>query len=156
MPVGVMVCIGMVLLLLVLLIVFSRIYAHVEKLKKTALDSVPPGAKILKEPVSANYRGHQSIAVPVKGNGVLLLTDRDLRFVRLAPRKEFVIPLDQMQRVTLQPMFKGSAKGTHPVLVVHFQKGAQPDAIGFIVPNSERQAWIDAITRAAEVPFVEG
>ncbi len=155
MPAGVIVALVLAILFVVLLIVFSRLYAQVEKLKTAALGSVPVGAKILKEPVSANYRGHQSIAVPVKGSGVLLLTDRDLRFVQLLPRRDFVIPLAQMQRVTVQRVFKGSAKGTHPVLVVHFQEGAQPDAIGFIVPNSERQAWVDAITQAANVPFVE-
>lgn len=148
--------IAIVLALIVLLIVFSRIYAHVEKLKETALASLPDGVRAVKGPVSANYRGHQSIAVPVKGNGVLLLTNQDLRFVRLAPRKEIVIPLNQMQRVTEQASFKGSAKGAAPVLVVHFQDGAQQDAAGFIVPNSERQAWIDAITQAANVPFAKG
>jgi hypothetical protein len=142
-------------LFVVLLMVFSRLYVYVEKLKKTALASLPDNVTLVKGPLAVNYRGHQSIAVPLKGSGVLLLTDRDLRFVRLAPRKEFVIPFEQMQRVTEQRTFKGSAKGTHPVVVVHFQDGALQDAIGFILPNSDRQAWIDAITHAAHVPYAK-
>ena len=150
--VGVMVAGGLALMV----IVYTIIKRQLEQLKTAMRANVPDHVRVLKGPESANYRGHQNMSVPVRGNGVLLLTDHALRFMRLLPRKEFVIPLGQITRVTVQRAFKGSAKGTHPVLVIHFQAGAEPDAVGFIVANSERQRWIEAITRAANVPFVPG
>ncbi len=112
------------------------------------------GLQIVKGPTNANYRGHLSTA-SVKGLGVLALTDRDLRFMRLMPRQEFVIPLEQITHLEIKRVWKGSARGGLPVIGVHFNDGAQSDALGVIVARQDHSAWIDAITQAAGVETKE-
>jgi hypothetical protein len=108
------------------------------------------GVVIRKGPELANYRGHASVAVPVRGNGALALTDRDLRFAQLIPRREFVIPLAQITRVERQRVWHGSYHAGRPVIVAYYRDGAQEDAIGLSARRT--QDWLEAIANAAGVP----
>jgi hypothetical protein len=114
------------------------------------------GVQIVKGPAQANYRGHLSMAIPVRGNGVIALTERDLRFAQFVPDREFIVPLDQITHLAVQRTWQGSTRGGQPVIGVYFgtddREGDQTDAFGVIVPARERQAWIEAIAAAAQVP----
>ncbi len=107
------------------------------------------GVTFIREPASANYRGHASINIPVKGNGLLALTHIDLRFRRILPRSEFIIPLTDITGVELRKSWKHSYRPGFPVLVVHYHAGADQDAIGFMVRDV--QDWAAAIAEAAQV-----
>lgn len=107
------------------------------------------GIAIRKGPESANYRGHASLSIPVKGNGVLALTDTEVRFVRLLPRSEFTIPLAQITRLEHHRTWKGSTRAGHQVLVIQYQDGALQDAVGFIVRDLDD--WSAALAHAAQV-----
>lgn len=107
------------------------------------------GITITKGPVSANYRGHASMNLPVKGNGVLAITDSDLRFVRFLPRSEFVIPLNQITSLEHRQTWKGSYR-SHPVLVIHYRDSDRDEAVGFIVRNPAD--WSAALAQVTSVP----
>jgi hypothetical protein len=109
------------------------------------------GITIRKGPELANYRGHASVAISVRGNGVLALTDHDLRFAQLIPRREFVIPLAQITRVERRRAWHGSYRAGRPVIVARYRDGAQEDAIGLSVRNT--QDWLETIANAASVPI---
>ncbi|NDJ75210.1 MAG: hypothetical protein GYB65_03035 [Chloroflexi bacterium] len=94
-------------------------------------------------PEMANYRGHKSMALPVKGNGILALTDRDLRFAQLVPRREYVIPLSAITRLEHPRIWARSSRAGMPLFAVYFQQDGEEDAIGFGV--RDKKAWIDAI-----------
>jgi len=106
------------------------------------------GITFVKGPASANYRGHASVSIPVKGNGILALTNSDLRFVRYLPRSEFVIPFDQITTVEHRQTWKGSYRG-RPVLVIRYRDDDREDEIGFIVRHLAD--WSTAIAQAADI-----
>jgi hypothetical protein len=79
------------------------------------------GLEVLRGPEMANYRGHARTAIPVRGNGVIGLTAHDLRFSRLVPCREFVVPLAHITQVTLHRVWHGSYRAGMPVIVIHYQ-----------------------------------
>lgn len=112
------------------------------------------GLTISKGPDPVNYRGHLQGELPVRGNGVMALTTTDLRVVRLAPAREFVIPLDQITHLAVRRMWRGSYRGA-PVIGVYYDDDGEENAIGVIVAARDRQDWLDAIARAAGAPVEE-
>lgn len=153
-PLGIVaLSIGIVGLVVVFYVVLSLWLAHSVK-RQTAEFTAnwqAAGLQIVKGPANANYRGHLSVAMPVKGLGVLALTERDLRFMRLMPRQEFVIPLEQITHLEIKRVWKGSSRGGLPVIGVYFSDGALSDAMGVIVARQDQPAWTDAIAQAAGV-----
>jgi hypothetical protein len=109
------------------------------------------GIQIVEGPAQANYRGHLT-GLPVRGNGVLALTDRDLRFAQFAPAREFIVPLDQITRVTSRRGWRGSIRVGYPVIGVYYREGPTEIALGLMVQRSAHEAWLNAISRAANVP----
>ena len=129
---------------------------HLNRVYERWLDE---GVQIVKGPAQANYRGHLSMAIPVRGNGVLALTDHDLRFAQFAPQREFIVPLDQITHLVVKRVWIRNTRGGQPVIGVYFHTndlgGDQTDALGVIVAPRERQAWLDAIAQAAKVSVEE-
>jgi hypothetical protein len=157
-PLGiVLLSVGILGLVIVFYIGLSLVVARMlrRQIAETTADWQAAGVQIVKGPATGNYRGHLSAAVPVKGVGVLALTDRDLRFVRLKPRQEFVIPLAHITHLVVKRVWKGSYRGGLPVIGVYFDDGVQADAMGVIVARQDQPAWIDAITQAAGVEVKE-
>jgi hypothetical protein len=109
------------------------------------------GIVILKGPATANYIGHASDRIALRGTGTLILTGRDLYFMRLLPRREVVIPLAQITHAEQMRAWKGDYQLGRPVVVVHYRDPgtAQDDAVGFSLRNAS--AWLEAIQAAAEV-----
>ena len=112
------------------------------------------GVTFRRGPETANYEGHASITIPVRGTGVLALTDSDLRFARTLPRSEFRVPLDQIVRVEKMQSWHGSYHAGQPVIVISYREDAAgEDAIGLIVRDTP--GWLDAISQAAGVPVTD-
>ncbi len=120
--------------------------------RQIAAEWAAQGLGFRRGPEMATYRGHASVAIPARGNGLLALTDRDLRLMRIVPRREFVIPLAQITKIEQVRAWKGSYKAGRPVIVVYYHdtgtSTAQDDAIGFSVRDS--QAWLEALNAAAK------
>lgn len=148
-----------VALVLGILVIIRAVWAFVARGLRRQLDDVSvrwreQGLTIVKGPESANYRGHLSKTVPVRGNGILALTTLDLRFVRLAPPEEFVVPLADITRVVIRRVWQGSYRGGTRVMGIYYRDASLPggeDAIGLIVRDPAD--WARSVGLAANVPF---
>jgi hypothetical protein len=144
-----------IVLIVVILAVIGLMYSLLiyvlrAQLKRISAAWTKQGITFHKGPEHANYRGHASITVPLRGSSVLGLTDHELRLLRLIPHHEFVIPLAQITQIEQLRAWKGGYLVGSPVIVVHYHDGKKEDAIGFLVDDP--QSWLDAIAAAARVP----
>jgi hypothetical protein len=142
--------VSVILLVLFILILVGAVLGVVgialrRQVRRTGEQWASQGIILRKGPEHASYRGHASVSVPMRG-GALALTDRDLRFIRLLPRREFIIPLGQITRVEQHRSWKGNYSAGSPVIVVHYRDGDREDAIGLSVRRTPD--WLDAIDAA--------
>jgi len=105
-------------------------------------------ADVLLSERSANSFGVQSQGVTqVRGNGVLLLTPRELRFRMWAPARRQDIPLNRIVGTEVARSHLGKTKG-RPLLKVRFTNGqGADDSVAFLVGRGPK-AWIEAIDTA--------
>jgi len=111
---------------------------------------VARGLRFRRGPESASYQGHERASLPLRGNGLITLTDLDLRFMQVMPRREFVVPLTQITSVEQHRAWKGHYSPGNPIMVVRYGGGDQADAIGLMVRDT--QGWQDVLTSAAHLP----
>jgi len=100
-----------------------------------------PNAKLIVP--GANFYGQESKGkVQMRGNGILVLTEDELYFEWLLPRREFRIPLSAIQAVETPSSFLGKTNFRPLLKVVFKNDSGQTDAMGWIVPDVEaaRQA----------------
>ncbi len=70
---------------------------------------------------NANYFGQESSgAKQVRGNGIIVLTNSELYFEMLLPKKSWIIPVHTIQAVANPTSFLGKSRGG-PLLKVTFQ-----------------------------------
>ena len=73
---------------------------------------------------SANFFGQKSNGISqVRGNGILLVTEHEIYFSLLMPRKEVCIPVKQIIAITSETSFLGKSK-FKPLLVIQFKDRA--------------------------------
>lgn len=87
-----------------------------------------------------------------RGNGLLALTDRGLRFRQLLPRTEIFIPRDSILDISRPRSFLGKTR-FKDLLRVDFADGeGRKDACAWLVPSLEW--WVDALKtlRTGEEP----
>ncbi len=148
----------LIVVILVIVVVVSEMVIIRLRRQKQVVQArwTAEGATFRRGPELANYQGLASVSVPLRGTGVLALTDSDLRFARALPRREFRVSLDQIVKVEKMRSWHGSYRAGQPVLVVSFRNDAptagteSEDAIGFIVRDAP--GWLDAIAQAAGIP----
>lgn len=102
--------------------------------------------KVLKSAQSANFFGQQSQGMAqMRGNGALILTDNELYFQMLMPKKELHIPISSISQVETPKSFLGKSKFM-PLLKVEYKddKG-QTDAAAWLV--KDLSAWKEAIEK---------
>jgi hypothetical protein len=99
-----------------------------------ALQARFPSAKLI-DP-GANFFGQESKGVTqLRGNGTLVLTDSELYFELLVPRREYRIPLASIQSVETPMGFLGKTVGRRLLKVTYRSEGGQNDAIAWYVTN---------------------
>lgn len=101
----------------------------------------------------ALYYGRTSLSVfdEVRGNGVLLLTDRYLWFSRLTPRLDIQINLEEIADVRAgERFFKGKSAWRNSLVVVRVRTGEE---FGWATKNARE--WQEAIHGAMEVAHVK-
>jgi hypothetical protein len=86
----------------------------------------------------ANFYGQESKGkMQMRGNGTLALTEEELYFEWLVPRREFRIPLSAIQAVETPSSYLGKTN-FRPLLKVVFQNDAgQTDSMAWLVPDVE-------------------
>jgi hypothetical protein len=158
MSTGVIIAIGAVVgSLLILGAVYVVVIRMLQRqLEKTGEQWASQGLTIVKGPDMGNYRGHLSVRIPVRGNGVLALTTDDVRFELFAPRREFTVPLADISRVVVRRTWQGSYKAGMRVVGIHYRDTSvegNEDALGIGVRDAP--GWARAIGQTANVPFEE-
>jgi hypothetical protein len=100
-----------------------------------------PNAKLIIPGVNC-YGQESKGKMQMRGNGTLVLTEDELYFEQLVPRREFRIPLTAVQAIETPSSFLGKTNFRPLLKVVFKNDGGQPDAMGWIVPDVEaaRQA----------------
>lgn len=95
----------------------------------------------------ANFMGVESQGGrQLRGNGALVLTQEKLWFMRVFPAKEYSIPLDAVEQVSLPRSFAGKTKGVR-LLCVRYSTGVRgQDQMAWAVKNPE--GWKEAIEKA--------
>lgn len=86
----------------------------------------------------AVFFGQQSKgSMQLRGNGTLLLTDRELYFRKWLPVTEYAIPLSQIESIETPKIYLGKTYG-RPLLKINY-RGAdgQPDSMGWYVSDIE-------------------
>jgi hypothetical protein len=93
--------------------------------------------------LGANFFGQQSRGMAqIRGNGALVLLDDRLCFILAAPRREFVIPLQQITGVTLAKSHLGKTI-LQSLLRVDYTTDQGPDAIAWALSDPEK--WLREI-----------
>lgn len=73
---------------------------------------------------SANFFGKKSDGISqIRGNGIFLVTEHEIYFFLLMPRKEVCIPVKQIIAITSETSFLGKSK-FRPLLVIKFEDSA--------------------------------
>jgi hypothetical protein len=104
-----------------------------------SIELASSGETIRRGPESALYRGGTAGFSKIKGNGVLVLTDRRLLCQKLVGGR-VEVPLVAIAGVREATWFLRSATGGHQHLVVQLHDGSE---VGFFV--SDHPAWIAAL-----------
>jgi hypothetical protein len=126
-----------ILILLVTLVPIAIVLWRVRaaaRVQAEALQQRFPNATL----VPANFFGQESAGVTqLRGNGMLVLTDTELYFERLWPRREYRIPLAAIEAVETAHSFLGKTN-FQPLLKVTFRThNGQIDAMAWLVPDVE-------------------
>lgn len=93
------------------------------------------GRRIARQALTANFFGQESQGRgQARGNGALLLAERELLFVLAAPRREIAIPLPQVTEVGLARSHLGKSI-LRPLLRVAWRGPEGTDAAAWSVPD---------------------
>jgi len=101
---------------------------------------------VLKQEPTANFMGQESKGMgQVRGNGALILTHTELHFILAIPRRNWVIPLADITKISFPKSHLGKTK-FRPLLRVDYMDNGQNDAIAWMV--SDLEDWTKAIEEA--------
>lgn len=78
----------------------------------------------------------------IRGNGVLVLVETELFFVRALPKAEFSVPLASISKMEITKSHLGKAV-PYDLLKVHFDADGQGDSVAWYV--GEPAEWIERI-----------
>lgn len=107
-------------LVIVLVVLFVRMRKIRKECRETLAKRYSPEDIICHDNTS-NYLGIESYkGKQIRGNGVLVLAQHELYFLRLLPRMELIIPLKRIKRVVTPSMFLGKPV-LKPLLKVDYQ-----------------------------------
>jgi hypothetical protein len=120
-----------ILLILVVTLFLVRRYAMTRS--QAAREQFPNARLIIP---SANFYGQESLGVmQARGNGTLVLTDKELYFERWLPRREYRIPLAAIQAIETPSSYLGKTN-FRPVLKIVFKdENGQTDSMGWLVSD---------------------
>ena len=129
--------------LIVLLITFSLILGRARKRSITEVQHRFESEHMILMALNASYFGEQSRGVrQIRGNGALVLTGKELYFLRAYPRKETIIPLELITSVSLRNSHLGKTI-FQSLLWVEFQTETTVDSVAWAVNNPDE--WKQAI-----------
>lgn len=129
--IAVVVISGVVLLLAVIGKIYSRIRKRLEEI---VTDRFADQA-VLAMTTRANFLGVKSKGgAQLRGNGALVLTAQTLYFIRAVPEKEYTIPIQTIDHVTLPRIFNGKSVMV-PLLCIHYKTEYGEDAMAWALKD---------------------
>lgn len=128
-----------IIVTLILTVVFGVTYSILLREMTSRANAVSkrfPNARLIIPGV--NFYGQESKGkMQMRGNGTLVLTEAEIYFEQLVPRREYRIPLSAVQGVETPSSFLGKTNFRPLLKVVFKNEGGQTDAMGWIVPDVE-------------------
>ena len=107
-----------------LVVVLVLLFVRMRKIRKECRETLAKrynSGDIICHDNRANYFGIESYkGKQIRGNGVLVLAQRELYFLRLLPRMELCIPLKRIKKVVTPSIFLGKS-ALKPLLKVDYQ-----------------------------------
>ena len=89
-------------------------------------------------PANANSFGQESLGLKqVRGNGILILTERELFFGMFIPRKDLLIPLNLINKIDIVKSHLGKTKGRKLLKVFFINNNGKQDSIAWLVKDLE-------------------
>jgi len=109
------------------------------------------GIEFVRGPVGGQFGGLESMGAKavVRGIGLVMMTDKDLRVTRAAPPGWWSVTYKQIKGVTIQGEFLGQKAKETPFIVVRFVQDGQADRLAFKV--KDYQTWAKELAKAARV-----
>ncbi len=99
--------------------------------------------------LNASFFGEQSRGIrQIRGNGALVFTEKELYFLRACPRKEIIIPLDQLVSVSLRKSHLGKSI-FQSLLWVEYHTETPVDSVAWAINNPDE--WKQPIEAAQRV-----
>jgi hypothetical protein len=137
--VGILVAIG-VLFVAIGVPLLRRLRRRITALETAmAGEAAASGERIALGPEPGVYRGGDPPFPRLKGNAVVMLTDRRLE-CRMAVGPSVTVPIDEITGTSAERWFHGAATGGQTHVVVSTTSGAQ---VAFFVADASR--WINAL-----------
>jgi hypothetical protein len=128
----------LVFAILIVVGAFAAIAAVLERVQVSARAQAQavqarfPNAQV----VQANFFGQESAGVmQLRGNGALALTDTELYFERLWPRREYCIPLAAIEGIETPSSYLGKTNFQPLLKVVFRNESGQLDSMAWLVPD---------------------
>lgn len=141
--------ISLVIAMILLTYAVSSIAMAVRKRRAQAVkDWKERGVQFVLGPAQANFL-NEPRTFGVGGNGTLVLSDTAIHFAQVAPNREIIIPLKDVERAFLVKRFNGR-RGAKPFVVIQRKIG---DLTGFQLGVPEK--WVDTINQALGVTLTE-
>ena len=122
------------------ILIFALVSYWIKRLRRAAIADLrrDVGEEKVYQVNDCNFFGISSSGYgQVRGNGVLALTEKGLRFRMLAPRKTLFIPLDHIREVSHPRWFLGRSKSRKLLQVDFFTQEGEKDAAAWLVPDYE-------------------
>jgi len=130
---------SIIIIVVIILAIVGVAYIAIQRVFARRADAIRerfPQAKTIV--AGANFFGQESRGVTqMRGNGTLVLTDSELYFELLLPRREFHIPLASIQAIETATSHLGKTIGRPLLKVVFRNEAGQTDSIVWYVSDVE-------------------
>ena len=131
-------------LLAVLCYVVHKIIASIKRKRAEELFTNYHKDRIIYFSKEVNFFGQKSAGrSQVRGNGSLLLTPDELHFLRWMPKKNIVIPLDDIENIESVNSFLGKSKNKELLKIEFNNQKGESDSAAWLLENMH--AWEQVI-----------
>ena len=105
--------------------------------------------KIIHSDSFANYFGLESQGIKqIRGNGILILTEKELYFELYLPKKTITIPINQITKIETPRSHLGKSKLKKLLKIIYTNQNLEKDSIAWLVKQLPR--WIENIENIIE------
>ncbi len=131
-------------LLAVLYYIVHRTIANIKRKRAEELFTNYHKDRIIYFSKEVNFFGQKSAGrSQVRGNGSLLLTPDELHFLRWVPKKNIVIPLDDIENIERVNSFLGKSKNKELLKIEFNNQQGEADSAAWLLENMH--AWEQVI-----------